>query len=166
MPRDFFHMHFEREISLRHAVPAKRARWRRIRVHNVRVKFNVGRVVQPHAFLSRVARDRDRVTAIRARITQRVHFIRNHCTIAHHARFHAHAHRMTRTRVFKFFGTRIFVTHGATCRNRQMRGDIFDQNFLLAAESAADARLDYANAFRRQLQNGREHAARVKRHLR
>ena len=47
-----------------------------------------------------------------------------------------------------------------------MRGNVFHQNFLLAAEAAADARLDHADSLDGQSQHGRQHSADVERHLR
>ena len=46
------------------------------------------------------------------------------------------------------------------------RGRVLDQHFLLAAEPAADARLDHADALDRQAQHRRQDAPGVERHLR
>jgi hypothetical protein len=47
-----------------------------------------------------------------------------------------------------------------------VRGHVFHQYFLFAAESAANARFDHADAFHRQVQHWREHAPHMERHLR
>jgi hypothetical protein len=47
-----------------------------------------------------------------------------------------------------------------------MRGDIFHQHFLFAAEAAADARLDDADALDGQSQHGGEHTSHVEGYLR
>ncbi len=47
-----------------------------------------------------------------------------------------------------------------------MRGNIFHQYFLLAAETTADARLDDADPLYRQTQHGSHHAAHMEWNLR
>ena len=71
--RDLFHVTVERPVSLRHAVAAECASGRRVGVDHIRIKADVGRFaifavadIQRHRLVTCVARDGQRVTAIRA----------------------------------------------------------------------------------------------------
>ena len=82
LARDAFHVHIHRERALRHAVTAKGSGGRRVGVDDVGVEANVGnrRIafgrlagIQRHRFVAGVARDGERMTAIRAGIAERIH---------------------------------------------------------------------------------------------
>ena len=72
---------------------------------------------------------------------------------------------MPRARCSEFFAARVFEAHGPPGRNREVRGYVLDQHFLLAAEAAADARFDHTDALGRQAQHRREDPPHVERHL-
>ena len=170
---DLFEVAVERPIALRHAITAERARGRGVGVDHVRVEADVGRLaifavadVERHRLVACVARDGQRMTAVRARIGQRVHRVGRDGAILLDACLHLDAHGVARARSDKFLVAGIFIQHGALGGNRQVRGHIFHQDFLLAAEAAADARLDHADALDGQAQHGRHHPAHVERNLR
>src|SRR5262245_7113927 len=72
---------------------------------------------------------------------------------------------MARTRSGEFFFTGVFVNYRSFGSNRQMSWNIFHQHFLLAAEAAADTRLDDTNSFDWQIQYRREHSPYMERDL-
>ena len=83
------------------------------------------------------------------------------------ARFHAQAHRVARAGGDKFLFAGVFVNHRPAGGNRQVGSHIFDQHFLFAAKTAADARFDHPDALDRQARApGPGCAAHVERHLR
>jgi len=96
-----------------------------------------------------VAGDGQRVAAVCACIRKHTHFIGSERAVLLHACFHPQFHRMTRPRGDKFFFTRVFVNHGPAGGDGQMGSYVFHQDFLFAAETAADARLDDAHPFHR-----------------
>ena len=73
---------------------------------------------------------------------------------------------MAAARHVELFLARVLDLHRPARGQRQRAADIFQQHLLLAAESAADARLDHVHAAHRNLQNHRHLAAAMVRHLR
>ena len=72
---------------------------------------------------------------------------------------------MPAARHVELFFARVFDLHRPARGQRQRAANIFQQHLLLAAESAADARLDHVHAAHRDLQDHRHLAAGVIRHL-
>ena len=152
---DALDVRVHRECALRHTVSAKRTGRRCVRVYNIRVKTDVRRVVEGHALVSRVAGDRERVAAIGAGIRQRNHLVGNDPTVVAYARLHPDAHRVARARRKELFGARIFEAHRPAGGDGQVRGHIFDHDFLFAAKATADAWLDDPDALGGQSQHRR-----------
>ena len=72
---------------------------------------------------------------------------------------------MARTGCDELFFARIFVNNWSASRNRQVRGYVFHQHFLLAAEPASDTWFDDADTLDRQVQNRCQDATCMERHL-
>ncbi len=105
------------------------------------------------------------MAAICASITETIHLIGSDRSIFFHAGFHANPHRVARARRNELFFPVIFITHRASGCNCQMSGHVLDQDFLFAAKTTADARLNHADTFNRQPQHRGKHTPHVERHL-
>ena len=105
------------------------------------------------------------MTAVRAGVGQDAHFVGGDRAVALDAGLHPDPHRMAGAGGDKFLFAGVFVNDRAARGNGQMCGNILHQDFLLAAETAADPRLDHADAFDRQPEHRGEQSAHVERHL-
>ncbi len=162
---DFVHMHFEREQTLRRAVPAHRTRRRTIRVHHVHLETQIRTAIERERLGTRVALHGQRVRTVRAGRRQEFQRHRRNRPVAAHAGLESQDLRMATARGGEFFVARVLQAHGLACDQRQVRANIFDDDFLFASKAAAEARLDDADAFVGQAEHGRENAAHVKRNL-
>ncbi len=170
---DFFHVALQRPEALRHAVAAVCARRRGVGVHDVGVEADVGRLavgavadVERHGLVTGVAGDGQGVAAIRAGIRKHAHLVGGDGAVGLDAGLHPDFHRVARAGGQELFFAGGFVEHRPAGGDGQVGGHVFDEHFLLAAKTAADARLDDADALDRQAEHRREHAAHVEGHLR
>ncbi len=106
------------------------------------------------------------MAAIRAGVTQRVHLVGGDRSIRFDAGFHLDPHRMPGACREELLGARVFEADGPTRCNRQVRGDILDQHFLLPAKATANAGLDHPDTLGRKVKHRRKLTAHVERHLR
>ena len=113
-----------------------------------------------------IAGHRERVAAVRAGVAQRVHLVGSDRAVLLHPGLHPHPHGMPRARADEFLFARILVAHGPPGSDGQVGWHVFHQDFLLAAKTAANARLDHADALDRQVQHRGQDAPGVERHLR
>ena len=74
--------------------------------------------------------------------------------------------RVAGARTGEFLVARVLKAHWPVGGDCEVRAQIFNQHFLLAAKAAANPWLDDANALDRQFQQRRHHAAHMKWHLR
>ena len=163
--RDLLHQAFQGKLGLGRAVAAEGARRRHIGVDHLGVELDVGTAVGGQPAQTGDAADSQPVTAIRARVGDDVHVQGAQGAVLLHAGAIGHDHGMARAGAGELLGAGVLKTHRPAGRNGQVRTEIFDQHLLLAAEAAADARLDHADALDRQPDQRGDHAAHVEGHL-
>src|SRR5450759_5515705 len=105
------------------------------------------------------------MAAVRPRGGEYGELARDDRAIALDPHLHAEPLRMAAARHIELFLARELDLHRASRGQRQGAADVLQQHLLLAAKTAADARLDDAHAAHRNLENHRYLAAGVIRHL-
>src|ERR1035441_8497518 len=106
------------------------------------------------------------MAAVRARRGQNLQLAGNNGAVEFDPHLPAKDLRMTAARHEELFRARVLDLHGTAGSQCQGAADVLEQHFLLAAEAAADARLDHVYALHRNLQDHGDLPSAVERHLR
>src|ERR1700686_1766966 len=88
LPRHLVHVTLERERSLWHTIATKGPGWWLIGIDNIGIEKDIGAGIERQRFGTGVARPRQRMPAIRARVSDELHRIGNQRAIAFHAGLH------------------------------------------------------------------------------
>ena len=162
--RDLVHVALEREEALRAAVAAEGAGHGEVRVDGARLVAQVRAAVERERAVAGHAHDGERVRAVGAGVLEHLHLDGGEAAVLHPA-LDGDDLRVARARRGQLLLARVLEPHRAAGAQGEHPAQVLDEDLLLAAEAAADARLDHADAADGDAEQGRDDAAHVERHL-